>query len=382
MLKIVVRNSCILIITLFLACFILIYFDFSILKTKKEEVKEEPKNTSLSLVMVGDSLIHGAVYADAKVNGGYDFKPMLEEIKPIVSNFDLAFYNQETILGGTGLGLSTYPRFNSPYEVGDAFIDSGFNLVALANNHTLDRGEQAILNSCNYWKEKGIYASGSYCSQEERDNIEIREVNGIKYALLSYTSWTNGLTIPGGKNYLLNRYNEEVVKQDIEKLRDKVDLLMVSMHFGNEYSHSPSEDQKKTANYLASLGVDIVIGHHPHVVQPIEFIDDTLVIYSLGNFISAQRGIEKLTGLMVSLDVTKDFSTNDISFSNIKAELLYTYSNYAKGWRSNFKVYPYTKLNESLLSNHQTYYNKYMGIVLSSDTNNRIQKGDYSGNSK
>lgn len=382
MLKIVVRNSCILIITLFLACFILIYFDFSILKTKKEEVKEEPKNTSLSLVMVGDSLIHGAVYADAKVNGGYDFKPMLEEIKPIVSNFDLAFYNQETILGGTGLGLSTYPRFNSPYEVGDAFIDSGFNLVALANNHTLDRGEQAILNSCNYWKGKGIYASGSYCSQEERDNIEIREVNGIKYALLSYTSWTNGLTIPGGKTYLLNRYNEEVVKQDIEKLRDKVDLLMVSMHFGNEYSHSPSEDQKKTANYLASLGVDIVIGHHPHVVQPIEFIDDTLVIYSLGNFISAQRGIEKLTGLMVSLDVTKDFSTNDISFSNIKAELLYTYSNYAKGWRSNFKVYPYTKLNESLLSNHQTYYNKYMGIVLSSDTNNRIQKGDYSGNSK
>ena len=130
------------------------------------------------------------------------------------------------------------------------------------------------------------------------------------------------------------------------------------------------------------LGVDIIIGHHPHVVQPIEFISDTLVVYSLGNFLSGQRGIEKLTGLMVSLDVVKDLETNVIKFDNIEAELLYTYSNYSKGYRGNFKVYPYTKLNESLLSNYETYYNKYMNIVLSRDINNRIQKGDYSGNSK
>lgn len=377
--RVIVRNICFLIITLFLSCFLLEYASVSVFKEKKEEIIE-PKSTSLSLVMVGDSLIHGAVYADAQVNSSYDFKPMLEEIKPIVSEFDLAFYNQETILGGKELGLSTYPRFNSPYEVGDAFIDAGFNLVGLANNHTLDRGEQAILNSCNYWKQKGIYSSGSYCSYEDRDNIEIREENGIKYALLSYTSWTNGLTIPGGKTYLLNRYDEETVRKDIEKVRDKVDLLMVSMHFGDEYSHTPSYDQRKAASFLAGLGVDIVIGHHPHVVQPIEFIDDTLVIYSLGNFISAQRGIEKLTGLMVSLNVTKDLETNNISLSDIEAELLYTYSNYNKGWRANFKVYPYTKLTDSILSNHEMYYNKYMEIVVHGDT--RIQKGDYSGNSK
>lgn len=378
--RVVIRNVCFLIVTLFLSCLVLLYLDVLILKEEKQEVLEDPKTTSLSLVMVGDSLIHGAVYGDAKVNGGYDFKPMLEEIKPIISSFDLAFYNQETILGGTELGLSTYPRFNSPYEVGDAFVDSGFNLIALANNHTLDRGEKAIINSCNYWKEKGVYTAGSYCSEEDRNNIEIREENGIKYALLSYTSWTNGLTIPGGKTYLLNRYDEEVVRQDIEKVRDKVDLLMVSMHFGNEYSHTPSADQRKTANFLASLGVDIIIGHHPHVVQPIEFIDDTLVVYSLGNFLSAQNGIEKLTGLMVSLNVGKNLETNEISLSNIEAELLYTYSNYNKGYRNNFKVYPYTKLTDSILSNHEMYYNKYMEIVLNGDT--RIQKGDYSGNIK
>ena len=381
--KRVVISVCILaFITLFLS-FVTVSCLPKLTDSKKEEkVIPESTTTSLSLVMVGDCLIHGAVYADAKVDGGYDFKPMIEELKPIISNFDLAFYNQETILGGTELGLSTYPRFNSPYEVGDAFLDSGFNLVGLANNHTLDRGEKAVLNSTNYWKDKDAYVAGSYASQEDRDNIEIKEVNGIKYALLSYTTTTNGLSIPGGKTYLVNRYSEEVVKQDIEKVRDQVDLLMVSMHFGSEYTHTPTSEQTKVANYLASLDVDLIIGHHPHVVQPIDFIDDTMVVYSLGNVLSAQRGIEKLTGLMVSLNVEKDLVTNEISFNNIEAELLYTYSNYNKGYRSNYKVYPYTKLTDSILSNHEMYYNKYMNIVLSRDTLNRIQKGDYSGNSK
>lgn len=382
--RVIVRNILFLIVALFLSFCLFQYSVISVFKDKEEEKEEVvvPKETSLSLVMVGDSLIHSAVYGDAGVNGGYDFKPMLSEIKPIVSEFDLAFYNQETILGGADLGLSSYPRFNSPYEVGDAFLDSGFNLVALANNHTLDKGEKGIINSSNYWKDKDAYVAGSYSSLEDRNNIVIKEENGIKYALLSYTTWTNGLRVPTGKDYLLNIYDAEVVKRDIEAVKDRVDLLMVSMHFGDEYSHTPSSKQKEIANYLSGLGVDIIIGHHPHVVQPIEFINDTLVVYSLGNFLSAQRGIEKLTGLMVSLDVVKDFETNTITLTNIEAELLYTYSNYSKGYRGNFKIYPYTKLNETLLSNHETYYNKYMNIVLSGDTNNRIQKGDYSGNSK
>ncbi len=383
--RVVISISVFAFITLFLFFIVILYLPKSMDKEKEnknENIIEQSKTTSLSLVMVGDSLIHGAVYGDAKVSGGYDFKPMLEELKPIVSTFDLAFYNQETILGGTELGLSSYPRFNSPYEVGDAFVDCGFNLVGLANNHTLDRGEKAILNSSNYWKKKGVYVAGSYASQEDRDNIEIREVNGIKYALLSYTTTTNGLSVPGGKTYLVNKYSEEVVKQDIEKVRDKVDLLIVSMHFGSEYTHTPTNEQKKVANYLSSLDVDLIIGQHPHVVQPIDFIDDTMVVYSLGNVISAQRGIEKLTGLMVSLNVEKDLTTKKISFNNIQAELLYTYSRYIGNGRSDFKVYPYTKLTDSILSNYEMYYNKYMNIVLSSDTNNRIQKGDYSGNSK
>lgn len=327
----------------------------------------EEKVSKLSLIMVGDALIHSALYQDAKIDGGYDFKPMLAQLKPIISSYDLAYYNQETILGGTELGLSTYPRFNSPYEVGDAFIDCGFNLVSLSTNHTLDRGEQAILNSRAYWnRHEDVLATGSYASFEERNQVVVKEKNGIKYAMLSYTDLTNGLKVPMGKEYLVNIYEEEQVKKDIEAVRDQVDLLLVSMHFGTEYSFGVSERQRAIATYLADLGVDIVIGTHPHVVEPIEFIDDTMVIYSLGNFISAQRGVEKLTGLMASVEVKKveKDGTTKVTLENPAARLVYTYSKgTSASGRYDFVLYPYSSLNDQLLKGYQTYYRKYMDIV-------------------
>lgn len=140
----------------------------------------------------------------------------------------------------------------------------------------------------------------------------IKEVNVITYTMLSYTDTTNGLTIPNGKEYLLNKYDPEQVKKDIELVRDKVDVLLVSMHWGTEYSFGISERQKEIATYLASLNVELIIETHPHVVEPIEFIDDTMIIYSLGNVISAQRGIEKLTGGVVAVEFKKR-TMDDIS---------------------------------------------------------------------
>ena len=273
-----------------------------ILENQQEVVIDDPiKKSSLSLIMGGDALIHSAVYVDAKISDNqYDFKGMLEYIKPITTQYDLAYYNQETILGGSELGLSTYPQFNSPYEVGDAFIDAGFNVISLANNHTLDnsyrKGDKLIVNSRNYWNSKDVMVNGSATSLEERNNIDIREKNGITYALLSYTTTTNGLTRKN--NYHVNWYTEKTVKEDVELVRDKVDFLMVAMHWGTEYNTGVTNGQKKIAKYLASLDVDLVIGTHPHVIEPAEYIDDTFVIYSLGNFISGQIGIERLVGLM------------------------------------------------------------------------------------
>ena len=187
-------------------------------KVLEKEEKEEIKTSKLSLVMVGDALLHSSVYNDAYKNGVYDFSSQLEYIKPIIQKYDLAFYNQESILGGTSIGLSDYPTFNSPQEFGDAMVDAGFNLVSLANNHTLDRGEKAVLNSCEYWKTKDVLTAGSYTSFEEANEIKIKEKNGIKYTLLSYTYGTNGIPVPSGKEYLVNLYSDEKAKEDIEKV--------------------------------------------------------------------------------------------------------------------------------------------------------------------
>lgn len=338
---------------------------------EKEEVVKEPviEENELSMIMVGDCLIHGAIYDDArnKQTGEYNFYKMIDLMKPIISKYDLAFYNQESILGGTSLGLSSYPRFNAPQEVGDTFIDVGFNMVSLANNHSLDKGEQGILSSLDYWKKKeNVMTAGSYSSFEERDKDVIFEKNGITYSLLSYTTTTNGLSRPKGKEYLVNVYDKEQVKKDVERLRNKVDLLVVSMHWGEEYTHNPTSEQIEIANYLASLNVDIVVGHHPHVLQPIDFIGKTVVIYSLGNFIASQYGVEKLTGLMVSLTVNKKTidGVSTVSIENVNADLSYVYS-IKDRYRHSYRLYPYSKLNDDLLNGYKTYYDKFMSIVTS-----------------
>ena len=179
--------------------------DKSINKPSKEE---KEKVYTASVITAGDNLIHSSIYKDANKNAnynGYDFKPMYELIKPIVSKYDIKYYNQETILGGTELGLGDYPTFNSPYEVGDAMIDAGFNLVSLATNHTMDSGKKAVLNSRNYWNSKSnVLAVGSYSSTEERNEVHVEEANGITYTMLNYTYGTNGIKVPKGMEYLVN----------------------------------------------------------------------------------------------------------------------------------------------------------------------------------
>ncbi len=342
---------------------------------EKKEVVEEPKEdvieeSEVSLIMVGDCLIHGSIYMDAKEGNTYNFYKMLDRIKPIVSSYDLAYYNQESILGGTSLGLQSYPRFNSPQEIGDAMLDAGFNIVTFANNHSLDMGEKGIIASQEYWDKKeaeGVLTAGSYTSFEDREKEIIKEKNGITYTILSYTTTTNGLSRPSGKDYLVNVYNPEQVKADIERLRDKVDLLMVAMHWGEEYTHTPNENQKEIAEYLASLGVDIIIGHHPHVIQPIDFIGNTMVIYSLGNFIASQKGeIAKHTGLMASVKIHKKTVNGKSSIELLEptAQLEYVYSvPVSSNSRKNYKLYSYEELNDSLLKGYKDYYYKFMDIV-------------------
>ncbi|MBR2786695.1 MAG: CapA family protein [Clostridia bacterium] len=370
-------------------------------------VTEEPTEvtTTASLVMVGDNLIHSSIYKDAqRLAGGtgYDFKPIIEYIKEKVQNYDLAYYNQETVLGGTELGLSDYPTFNSPKEAGDAMLDAGFNIVSLATNHTMDRGEKAILSSLDYWKqhEDEVLAVGAYSSTEERNKVQIREKNGIKYAMLSYTYGTNGIPVPSGKDYLVNVWPtdlnindpsrdkeyqayKEQVKKDIEAVRSQVDVLMVAMHWGVEYTHNPTEYEKDSAQFLADNNVDIVIGAHPHVIQPVTWIDDTLVIYSLGNFVSAQlqdQNYNKMVGLMTSVNITKTVKGDDVkvTIDDVNNELIFT--SYNKNTWRNFKVVPFSNENiADYLPNYKSVYETYKAVVQKLDPSMSVEPA-YEGN--
>lgn len=329
-------------------------------KNTINKVKDNKKdnNKSMSIVMVGDVLIHESVYLDAKKSDGtYDFSKMFTDVKPLINDYDLKYCNQESIIGG--FEASGYPNFNSPDEIGKNITDLGFNMISLANNHAYDKGEKGILYSVKYWnKYTDVITSGSYDSLESRNDIKIYEKNGIKFAFLSYTTGINGNSL-NGKDYLVNIYDKDKVKNDIEKVKDDTDLIIVAMHWGNEYTNEPTNSQKEIANYLSSLGVDLIIGTHPHVVQPIEYINDTLVIYSLGNFISNQlvMGLNPAIGLLLGIDI--NISDDNVTFNIRKEELIYSYSNNSK----NFKVIPFSKMTNEILPNYKTVLEEYLNIV-------------------
>ena len=357
----------------------------------------------LDLVMVGDALLHKTVYDDAINNAkskhaqkesedtslivAFDFLPMLEYVKPLLDGHHLRFYNQETILGGVALGLSTYPAFNSPQEFGDEMLNLGFNLVSLANNHTLDKGERGVRAMLEYWRSKEaqdstLLTSGSYESLEARQTPRIMESNGITYTMLAYTYGTNGIPLPKGKEYLVNVYTKEMMKADIAKVRKLVDFLIVSIHWGIEYQFTPNAEQVALAKFLAQNGVDLVIGNHPHAIQPIDIIDNTLVLYSLGNFISGQKGLQRQIGALVSVSVRKKPNektsnntspkdsttlstfTPKVQLGNLRADLIYTHSIQSKG----FKLYPFALLGklenrEKILPNFKKVREDYRNIL-------------------
>lgn len=236
---------------------------------------------------------------------------------------------------------------------------------------------------------------GSYDSEERRNEPVIKEKNGITYTMLNYTYGTNGISVPSGKEYLVNvwptdlaindpamdtKYQEykKQVKQDIESVRDKVDVLIVAMHWGIEYTHIPTAYQEDEAQFLADQGVDIIIGTHPHVIQPVKWIDDTIVFYSLGNFISAQYqddNYNKMVGLMSSLKITKTEKGKDvkISIDDVNNELIFTYYNKST-WRD-FKVIPFSNPEiKKYLPSYENVYERYKKIVQTYDETMQVEK--------
>ena len=358
--------------------------DPNVVKTNKiNQTIKQDEIYKIKLLATGDGLIHSVIFNSYKQNdGSYDFTDALVNVKDIVKDYDIAYYNQETPMGDASIAYSGYPTFYAPKEFGDAMFATGFNTVSLASNHSFDKGEKGVLNTLNYFKSTDVLYSGMNESLEDRNNFIIKEKNNITYTMLSYTTITNGLNTPANKTYLVNKFDKDQVKKDIESVRDSVDVLIVAMHWGVEYQNMPNDEQKEIAQYLASLGVDIIIGNHPHILQPITKIDNTIVMYSLGNFISNQYGNDdysKLVGFMATLDITKTITPDGkttISYDNLGGELIFTKYDGNPITTANHKnhtVIPFSKMHDNTyLNDYERIYTKYGNVLKSMGTDINI----------
>ncbi len=280
--------------------------------------------SSLTLLAVGDNLIHiQVIESGEQEDGTYNYDHLYTNLKDEISEADIAIINQETILGGDQFPYSGYPNFNSPEEIGDAVINAGFDVVLQATNHTMDMGLNGVLNTFDFWdRHPEITVLGINKSAEEREQIKIVEKNGIKLAMLNYTFSLNGYSVPKDMPYLVNMLDKEKMAKDIEKAEQLADFTIVFPHWGTEYVYEPTNAQESLTTFFYEQGVDLVIGTHPHVLEPVEWIEDTpehkmLVYYSLGNFISYQREAPRMLGGIANITITKDDEGTYISDSSI-----------------------------------------------------------------
>ncbi len=352
--------------------------------------KEDPiKTYTAKLIATGDGLVHSPLY-NAAYNSStntYDFSNMLTYTKEKLQGYDIKYYNQETVFD-TSSKPSSYPIFNTPSAFGQNMIDAGFNLVSLSSNHSMDMGANGARLSAEWWEgQNDILATGMASSEEKRNEHKIMNANGITYTMLSYTYGTNGLggSAIANEPYLVNLFSEEAALEDIAAVRDKVDILIVSMHWGDEYKQTATEKQRAQAKFLADNGVDIILGTHSHCIEPWEWIDDTVVFYSFGNFISNQMGAEQalvrkvgVVGMFATLDITKTVDTeNDtttIKIDNIGADLNYSYRYYNNNIHKNdYLVIPFSKMESKYLNNYESVYNEFSEVLKTYDSNINIE---------
>ncbi|MFZ2323935.1 MAG: CapA family protein [Ignavibacteriaceae bacterium] len=308
---------------------ILYYFVFSFpvtltVKENKKFVQNEDKDSSItvSITVVGDLMCHSPQFEYARVNkDSFDFTPPFSEVKKILSASDFTLGNLETVTAGKANGGYTgYPRFNTPDSYISALANTGFDLLVTANNHSLDRSENGVIKTIDQIKKNNISYVGTYLSGKDRDSIRIFDIKGLKVAVLAYSYGTNGNPIPKGKSYLINLIDFDLIGKDISNAKiNGAELVLVQYHFGEEYKREPVKFQIDVVNKTIALGADVIIGGHPHVLQPVQFfktenakLDTGFVAYSMGNFFSNQRKRYTDAGMILTLKVHKNFINSKI----------------------------------------------------------------------
>lgn len=291
----------------------------------------EPEYYTVKLMCAGDNLIHSSIFNQAKrraqANGqdGYDFSYPFEKIEKYVQEADIAILNQETIVTDM-LEPSDYPRFCSPAALGEHMIDIGFDVFSMSNNHVLDRGEEGLIYTLDFWdSHPEVVRYGAYRSAEDMDNIRIKEVNGITFAFLGYMEHTNGLSLPKESECRLVYLDElELIEQQIRRADALADVVVVSPHFGIEVTNEVTENQRELARKFVDWGADIIIGTQPHTVQTMEYIErpdgtKAFCFYCLGNLISSMDRPLSMVGMLGEIDVLKNSLTGEITLESVKA---------------------------------------------------------------
>lgn len=333
----------------------------------------EPEIKSAKILSVGDIMFHmPQVKASYLGNGNYDFRDDFKYVKKYIDNADISIANFETVTAGNDKKFSGFPQFNSPKETLFALKETGFDIISTANNHSLDQGKEGVINTIKYAKEYGLKNVGTY--EKPQTEYLIQEKNGIKLGFLAYTYGLNGLDFYLSEEelgYMINLIDEEKIKSDIESIKEEVDLVVASVHWGNEYEREPNDSQIDLGHKMVEWGANIVLGSHPHVLQRSEIIKkdgkDNFIIYSQGNFFSNQRGDTMGNtftedGVMVEIDIEKDITNDKTFIKNI--EFLPTWiDKYNKDGKDVYRILP----TKDALDNS-------IEVKLSDSVKNRINK--------
>jgi len=303
-----------------------------------------PRRETVTLIATGDILMHNTqIWSGEQQDGSYRFESFFSPVKHLLTAGDYTSANFEAPLAGSESGYTGYPLFNSPDAMAITLKDAGFGLVVTANNHILDRGPQGALRTLDVLRSAGLDTVGSYKSPEEARTSLIKEIRGVKVGYLAYTYGTNGIPLPKDKPYLVNLLDPAKVKTDIAALRPQVDVLVLVLHWGVEYNPGVTEEQKRLARDFLTAGADVILGSHPHVLEPMELFNingqNKFVIYSMGNFIGDQRGIERNSGIVLKLRFTKDFTTGATALQEVSYTPTYSHS-YRENGRQQFRVIP------------------------------------------
>ncbi len=303
--------------------------------------QQEP--ITFSLAAIGDVMCHNTQYMDAynSSTDSYDFSYVFDDIQNYIKSADISIGSLETTFAGKDRGYSNYPTFNSPEELAYDLAEIGLDVLSTAGNHALDKGFLGLCNTLDVLDDANISHSGTYRTQEDRDSVLIKDVKGVKVAILSYTYGTNGIPVPSDKNFCVNLIDRDLIKQDIENAKSQnADVIISCMHWGIEYQTIQNKEQENLADFLFENGVDIILGNHPHVLQPMEkrsvtledgTVKDCFVIYALGNFICDQNSENTRNSIILNLDITKN-PDGKISIDKVDYVPIYMYKN------SNFSI--------------------------------------------